>query len=178
MDDSSSRGKVYSRHETGQSNFASSALSLFIMYCPGETVFMKPASEHTRIIRRSSGRLSTFCLYSCSRLPRARSLIRSGCVVVYISGGETTVSGSSSATSFPCWQGSRKFSNLILHTDVRDCSVNTEQIDWNDSGKNNFNSFRVTTEVCGQFSTSCASQSSSFWRTCSTEFGMSAFHWS
>ena len=85
---------MYSRHEPGQSNFASSASSMVTKYRPQATVFMKPASEHNLIIRGSSANLR---LYSRSRF-RTWSLVRSGLIVVDKSVGATMVSGLSFAT--------------------------------------------------------------------------------
>ena len=73
MDDWSSRGNVYSRH--APSKFASTASP---KYCPRSTVFMKPASQHNLINRRSSGRFANFRLCSRSKSHRACSLVRSG----------------------------------------------------------------------------------------------------
>ena len=47
-----------------------------------------------------------------------------------------------------------------LSTHICNCSVNAALIDGNYCAKNQFNSLWVTTEVCGQFSTSFAHQSS------------------
>ena len=68
-------------------------------YYPRVTVFMKPASEHNLINRRSSGRFANLRFCSRSRFPRACSQVRSGLVVVDKSVGATMVSGLSFATS-------------------------------------------------------------------------------
>ena len=172
---SSSRGDVYSRHEPGRSNFASSASSVVTKYCPRTTVFMKPAPEHTLIIRRSSGRFSNLCLYSRSRFLHARSLVRSGLVVVDKSVGETIVSGLTSATGFTVLTGLSDVREANLSHRSATAPINTGLIDGNNSAQKHFNSLWVTTEVYRQFSTYFASQSSLFQSTCSTVKGMSTF---
>ena len=133
-------------------------------------MFMKPASEHNLINRRSSGRFANFRLYSRSRFPRACPLVRSGLVVVDKSVSETMISGLSFATCLSMLAEQPEILEASL-SHVRHCSVDTELIDRNNRAKNHFDCIFITTEVYGQLYTS----KFLFKNTGSTEYGMSAF---
>ena len=137
------------------------ASSVVTKYCPRATVFTKPASGHNLINRRSSGSFANFRLYSRNRFLRACPLVGSRLVVVDKSVGEL-------------WFVLRNRSLSSSHISTA-ATANTELIDGNNSAKKHLNSVWITTEVYRQFSTSFAFQGSSCQRTCSSQYGMSAF---
>ena len=142
---------------------------------PRTTVFMKPASEHTLTVRRSSGRFVNICLYSRTHVsPRpvtGQKWVCRGWQVCWWNHCLWFIL----CNKFPrAYKMVRNPRNQVF-THARYCPVNTELIDGHNSAKKQLCSVWVTTEVYRQFPTSFASWSSSFQSTCSAKYGMSAF---
>ena len=74
--DSSSLGKVYSRHATGSANWKNSSACFVMKYCLTATVARNPASVQTLTTRSGCGSLSTRSLYLCKKIFLCRNLNR------------------------------------------------------------------------------------------------------
>ena len=131
LDMSSSRGNVYSRHEPGQFNFASSASSMVAKFWQSSAhwLFEDHLEDFRIFVRILASSFSAPNHKSEVGLSWLTSLLVKPLFLVY---PPQQVS--------PCPQDSQKSAKPKLHTYIRYCSVNTQLIEGSNRARNNFNS--------------------------------------
>ena len=174
LENVSSRGDVYSRHEPP--NLSSPASSRVVKYCNLATIFAIPALEHSLNNWRWSGR---FCEFSFIIVEQVSlhvvigpgRFIRCRQFCLHHHSLRIVLSNKFTCTFWTSRDSPSHTSSHISATATLILSWLTEMI----VRKNHFGCTVVTTEIYRQFSCSFASQTSSIESTGSTEYGMSTF---